>query len=839
MIRTKKLTPLAYGYRITSRQPPQPELAVIVRGKFVCKPGEPCALVRACLGSPDDKDDLEADALALLEEGEYVLGQGPLTADVFADDDSDRLGQLEYPSDFAEFKLRADVMFKGSCYPPRGGGPTATVTVRVGDRFTKSLQVTGPRVWLDKIVGGKHSDPIHFQKMPVSWSNAFGGPEFADNPVGKGFQSDELPNVEDSNRPISRASQHPPPAGFGPINPEWPLRKSKLGTKYGKDYEKTRAPWYAEDYDWSAQSAAPVDQQLDGYLRGDERLRFVNLHPEVADFSVTLPGLRPRAFAKLADGQTAEAQLVCDTLFADLDDGVVYLTWRGHIPVAEDDLSDVAFLLVAHEEQGSSPRPAEHYFAELEDFAADPVGLSKSPATKLADFEQELESGELERRLDELAPDEEPVTAVFGGLIGVTSDADVVLAQMRDSLLQTQKEPQARDKLIEALRDKLREMREGGASAPAIQVDTRDGSVAGGAFMRNMMRQVADAQKDGIEAGADMSHGNEAMQDELAKLEGLGLGPDDIRLPPVDEPPPEPAPGVDFSGYDLSERDLSGMDLQGCKFEGTGLRRTNFQGANLTGASFGGSVLAGTDLSGAICHEADFGMAHFVRTVARGAHLTEAKLDLCHLVRVDLSDADLSGATGATPVFHRAVLDRATVDGVKFQKASFDSCSLEQATFKRAELRGAMFRECKLSSARFDAADVSKGGFLDCELGNSVFWQALGDTTNFKGCRLRNADFSHAMLPSAIFMEVDALRAKFFAADMPQARFYRAVLRESVFEVANLLSADMRKTSLTRASFRGANLYRSAFIEAFGTDADFRTANLAMANFKRNKLVTQ
>lgn len=838
MIRTKKLTPLAYGYRITSRHPPQPELVIIVRGKFVCRPGEPCELVRATIGSPDDKAEMSADARATLEEGEYLLGQGPLTADVLADGDADGAGQLVYPSDFAEFKIKSDVMVKGCCYPPRGPATSIDVRFVVGERLDKKLRVTGPRVWVDKVLGGEHTEPLPFQKMPVDWAHAYGGPEYADNPAGKGHDGDELPNVEDPKHPVSRAKQHPTPAGFGPIHPEWPLRKGKLGKRYGEEYEKTRAPWYAEDYDWTAQNAAPVDQQLDGYLRGDERLRFVHLHPDAPDFSVTLPGLRPRAFAKLHDGRTAEAPLVCDTLFADLDEGTVYLTWRGHVPVGEDDLSDVAFLLVAHEERGVAPRPAEEYLSELDDFAADPVGLASSPAAKLADFEEKLESGELERKLDELGPDEEPVTTIFGGLIGVTSDADRVIQTMRESLLKTEQEPEARAKLIEALRDKLREMREGGASGPAIQVDTRDGGkVAAGPFMRNVMRQVADAQKGAVEAGADLSHGNEAMQEELAKLEGLGLTDDDIRLPAPDEPPPEPAPDVDFSGYDLSGRDLSGLDLRRCQFEGTGLRQTRFCGADLEGASFVGSVLASTDFSDASCRAVDFSMAHFVRTILHRTKMAGANLELAHLVRADLSEADLSEVAATTAVFHKAVLDRAMLDGASLLKAQFDESSAVQTSFRKAELVGAMFRLCELEGARFDGADLSKGGFLDCQLSGAVFWQTLGDTTNFKGCVMKGAELSHALLPRAIFMQVEAQGAKFFAADMPEARFYRAVLRDASFERANLLAADLRKTSLSSASFRRANLYKSAFIEAFGTDADFQGARLEMANFKRNRLV--
>lgn len=838
MIRTKKLTPMTFGYRVTSRQPPQPELAVMVRGKFVCAPGRDCELVRTPIGSEADKEDLPAKGIEALEEGEYLLGQGPLCADQFEDDDTARSGALLYPSDFAEFKPRCDVMLKGTCYPPRGSATETTVSFSVGD-WTKKLVVTGPRVWVDKIIGGKHTDPLAFDKMPIDFAHAFGGPEHADNPVGKGVGTEALPNVEDPRRRVARSGQTPAPASFAPINPEWPFRKDKLGKAYGTDYTETRAPWYASDYDWTNQNAAPPDQQLERFVRGGEKLRFEHLHPEKSDFSVTLPALRPRAFVKLADGSCREAKLICDTLFVDLDEEVLYLTWRGHVPVGEDDLSDVAFLLVAHESAEQEPQPAELYLDELEGFAADPVGLNDSPATKLLEFEKDLESGELERKLDELPDDQEPVTAIFGGLLGVSPHADEAVEQMRSSMLKIEEEPGSRDKVIELLRDKLREMREGGTSAPTVQLDTQGGKIAAGPFMRNVMRQVADTQKGAIEAGADLSHGNEAMQDELNKLEGLGLSEDDVRLPSPDEPVPEPAPGVDFSGHDLSDRDLSGLDLTGCKFEGCGLGRTNFAGSNLTGASFLGSVLSKTNFSGATCHQADFSMTQMVKTILRGATLTEAKLDMANLTRADLTDANLAGLSAVTTVFHRVILDRARFDSGTMVKPHFDECEMAETRFEKTSMTGAMFRICAMGGSRFDGADLSKGGFLDCELRGAVFWQALGDTLNFKDCKLRQTDFSHATLPSAIFMNVDATRAKFFAADMPRARFYRAILREAVLDRANLLEADLRKASITRASFQRSNLYRGAFIEAHGNDVDLRDANVNETNFQRSRMVTR
>ncbi len=835
MIRAKKLTPLAFGYRVMSRHPPQPELTVIMRGKFHCHPRRRCELVKGKIGSEHDKPELPPEGRVALEEAEYILGQGPPTADMLMDGDDDRIGQLVYPSDFAEFKVKSDVMLKGTCYPRGGSAKRCRVTFAVGDTFEKHLEVFGPRVWIDKVLGGKHTEEVAFKAMPIDYRHAYGGPEVAANPVGLGY-GDQLPNVEDPKHLIGRSTQTPQPAGFGPINPTWPLRQGKMGKNYGDDYERTRAPWYADDYDWTQQSAAPADQQLDGYLRGDETMRFCNMHPESSDFSVTLPGLRPRAFAKLESGEVREAGMVCDTLFVDLDEGVVYVTWRGQITVQEDDLSDVKYLLLAHETLADKPKEYEEYEAAIEAFADDPAGLKSSKVATLQEFEERLESGELERELDELPANEEPVSAVFKYLMGISPRGGEMLDNLREGMQKSYRDPEARPAVIAALKKALKELREGtGAAMPMLDRDK--GEIAAGPFMRNVLRQVSTAQKEALDAGADLGDANEKIEDAVASIELGGVKDADLRIPDPNETPPDPAPDVDFSGHDLSERDFAGLDLSRCNFDGTLLRKTNFVGARLVDASFVGASLAAADLSGADCTGANFGMANLTKTRAVGTCFRGGFFGQCVIMKADLTRADLSGATGSALMCHKAVLDEVVAAGADLEKAHFDSCSMNGVDFSEGKLVFALFRQTPLRGARFEAAQLTNTGFLECDLNDARFMRVVGDTINFKESTLRNADFSYAVMPSSIFLQLDAAGATFSAADMPLARFYRVILSQADFQRANLFKTDFRKAALTDARFNGANLYGACLNEAFGTDADFRKANLVMANLKRNKLV--
>jgi hypothetical protein len=108
-MKVKNLTSMVAGAKVTSRRPPKPEVVIIVRGTFRIIPNDKVKIL----------------------EGIPLLVQGPLKADVFEEEDEARAGEVLYPSDFAEYKPRADVMARGTCYVP-DGVPLAECGVRFG-----------------------------------------------------------------------------------------------------------------------------------------------------------------------------------------------------------------------------------------------------------------------------------------------------------------------------------------------------------------------------------------------------------------------------------------------------------------------------------------------------------------------------------------------------------------------------------------------------------------------------------------------------------------------------------------------------------------------------------
>lgn len=372
----KNLTPFFWAPKATARRPREVEMAVCIRGVFRLAPGEPLAPI------------------------EDPIAQGFMSGEQWAPTDPERQGPSVRHDDFADWKLGADLLLRGTCHPPKGRDVVCDVAFGVG-AWSKTLRVHGPRTYSPGLLfGGAVSDPQPFEAMPLTWENAYGGPGYADNPAGKGFATPELPTVEDPRAPVTKSGQRGvAPGSFLPVSSQWPARWGKVGKNYGKAWEETRAPFVSDDFDWTYFNAAPPDQRLEGYLRGDEALWFQHLHPKAPRFEARLPGLRLRALVKRTDGTLHDLKLVLDTLVADTDAGRLELLWRGHCPVTQLDLSDVKVVLIASEPLAEPPRPAAHYQRLLEEFEADPIGAKdKFPPgfLEVAEAVKAAEKAELE-----------------------------------------------------------------------------------------------------------------------------------------------------------------------------------------------------------------------------------------------------------------------------------------------------------------------------------------------------------------------------------------------------------------------------------------------------------
>ena len=380
--RFKNTTPFPCGRKVTSTRPPRPEMVVVVRGRFDLVP------------------DGHVTVAKPREPGLDVLAQGPLMGDLFPEGDDDRSGAPTYASDFADLKPRGEVLFRGHCHPP-GGRATdrCPVSLSVGP-WQKALWVVGDRTWASRVVAARPSAPAPFQSMPITWERAFGGPGFEANPVGRGLEGEALPNIEGAAHLIASPRDRPTPAGFGPLSPEWAFRASKRGRAYDKDYQEKRAPYYSEDFDWTHFNAAPSDQWIDGYFRGDEELQLVNLHPDHPRLVTRLPGHRIRCFVRDVERSVREVPMVLDTVFIDGDAAQVLLTWRGRTPVADPEMDDVTSALVVEEPLDAPPTELATHRETLERFEDDPLGFDELLPPEEAAILKARAAGDAEAELD-------------------------------------------------------------------------------------------------------------------------------------------------------------------------------------------------------------------------------------------------------------------------------------------------------------------------------------------------------------------------------------------------------------------------------------------------------
>ena len=771
----KNETPFPHGTKLTSLNPPKPAMSIVVRGRF----------------------DLVPDGIVSLPdapEGLDPIVQGPLSGDLVKDDDEERAGELLYPNDFADFKVATDVILLGSCHTP-DGQPLARcpVSFQVGS-WKKALWVFGRRIWKEGFFGPKACEPKPFTEMPIEYSHAFGGKGYDANPIGLGVRTPELPNIESADQPLRTPRDRPAPAGFGPINPEWPQRSSKRGKEYGELWRKTRAPFFSNDFDWTFFNAAPSDQQLEGFLNGDEELRIQNLNREHSVMTTRLPGLRLRCFVNDREKRFREVPMNLDTLLVDAGEGQVLLTWRGVTPVVDADFDDVTTVLIDSEPIEEEPRSEAHYREKLEKFEADPLELD-----------------------DKLLPEE---VALFKAKAGGDTTAAVRALEAvieRDS-------PGKLDEIAQRLpegvnlEEVLAESLEDSDAPPPVPIP-----VAPRIFL-GMDTTELEKQLVALRA-IDAEKADEVTQ----KLNDPALVEIDPNYRPLGSPPPpddEPGPGADLSGRNLSGEDLSGMDLTGAKLVGSILMKTNLQGVNLTGADLTGAMLFKANLAQADLEGADLTKVNAAQASLVGANLRETVLEQAYFGKADLRRARLDRARGEWCFFTEADLTEARLVDVVLAKADFEGARIERANFEGALLERCLLYKCFGHGVRMAKTSLHGCCFAESDLTGALLEEAVGQGSNWTKTVLADADLSYSSFIESFFDRARAERVSFRCANLQAARFTKAELEGATFVNAKLVYADLSKSWLGRASFAGANLFAAQLVGTAGEQTDFTNANL-------------
>ncbi len=757
-------------------------------------------------------------------------------------------------------KKRAEVIVNARAYPTGGPRSACPVRLRLGS-VDKTLHVFGDRVWHR----GAPTEPENFSEMPIIWENAFGGEGFPSNPVGKGFapvvtragEVRPLPNVEDPRRLVRDPADRPPPAGFGPYDFTWPQRYSKIGT-YDAAWLKTDFPGLAADLDYAAFNAAPPDQQVDGYFRGDEDFRLEGMHPTRSVIEGRLPGLATRVFVTLkteVGEEFGEVSTALETVRLFPHAERMVLIFRGLVRVAEDDAADVLHLVAACETFGQ-PRPVDHYRAVLaqrldrkkgalsalrDSDLMPPRTSGQSPPSPVEVGETQgmlategLQRKNLRRRAElqreearakivamgldpekygppalppeEPPPDLENLAALVEHAKGETDKAKATLEQQR-------KEGEARARKL---------CEEAGKDYDAL---VAEGARKGGGPPRFSAREEEQKLRGLAALGREHGAPNQQLEAMLADgtLEARLLKAEEKlreayrqfahHFPPAQRLSGEAvqrmqaevraalAAGESFAGRDLTGADLSGFDL----------RRTDFTGAMMEAANLSGADLSGADLSSAVLARADLSGARFTGAKLSGANLGEARF----------RGADFSGGVDLTG----ATLYKADLDGADLRGAMLEKANLSEAVFGTADLRDIVapkmtLLKTSLAGARFAGANLSRAVFLECDLTGADFSGATLTKTSFISVRGAGANFSRAVMSNTVMVkDCDFAGSDFRGASLDGANFRGTKLGGSDFSLARMKGADLSECDL-----RGAKLFRVMAREARFLRADLTDA---------------
>ncbi|HEX3132010.1 MAG TPA: DUF2169 domain-containing protein [Planctomycetota bacterium] len=642
---------------VTGCHPSGPMLVVVVKRVFHLAPGKPLTPIEP---------------------------PPPPAGCTFVGDDPN--GECLSDSELAPFKPQTDVLLTGSCHVPHGRALPALVAGFSVGALTRRIAVFGDRTWKKGLFSTGASDPKPFTMMPLTWSRAYGGPTWRDNPVGCGRDSNHLPNLEHPERLLAKPKSPQPPAGVGPINPLWHARASRLGT-FPADWLKKHAPAYPNDFDWSYFNAAPGEQRLSGHLRGDETCSFTHLHPAVAEWSTCLPGLSMRIAVEDDEnaGRRRTQALVLDTLHADTERGTLTLLWRGWLPVRGRDLGCVRRLVVAVEAL-NAPITTATLLAHL---AAIPTPPPPMPAPVEPPLAHEVSVPPIDWRA-RIAPGADLSNAPLAGLDLTGQDlsgCNLTETDLRGACLR-------RARLDHAL---LIGARLEGADLTDATLVAAD--CTGADFTRAVLDR---AVFDDARLGGARCEGAWLRRASLARVYGAGMIFDRIRGDGLKAHDALCA-GASFAGAVLDEADFTGSDLSRASFVHATARRliasrARLSNARLINSDFSGARLNHLQAAASCWQHVRLEHVDFSEGDLPGAVFPQAVLTHARLIACDLTDALFVGAD----------LQRADLSGSKCLHTSFHQADCRNAVFTGALCFEADFTECATTGANFAGVDVTR-----------------------------------------------------------------------------------------------------------------------------------
>ena len=783
-------------------------------------------------------------------------------------------------------KQQAEVMLAGSAWNPDGESDQhATVGLRFGE-VEKRLTIKGLREWQKALLGYKLTKPQPWQSVFIGEKTCFGGPGYEDNQFGVGYYQDKsqtpllAPQVEDEGITVKKMDKSYAPAGFGSIDINHSQRKKFNGNYKSKKWLEEHFPNLAPDTDFRLFQAARKDQQLSGYLTGDETFTLANLVENQPVFEGKLPGVKPRSFVQTSHPEKGfqEIPLNLDTVWLFPDVNIGALVWHGEIEVTQLDALDIQTSLVAYEALTDEPRNRDHYQQAMMErihpdtaveAMSDEAPLSPLPtqtqlnaqAAELAEeiAEQEaLAKEQQEQYLEEVKaanngmlppgfkpPKMEPPKVLAskaamkrGSFNGKAIMAEV--AKQKAAAEKQQKDMQAQLDQAQALSDKQMKNLD-----PALAKDIK--------ARGNMSDKIDELQSMSKSKSLDLD------EEQMKMLEEQQFKAQQYSMTPISDWPEdeyaqekravfltawengEPLNSRNWSGADLSELKLDKLNLSGCNLENCNFENSSLVATNLNAAALLGSKLTSANFSQAQLIEANISSCVGINARFNGAMLSKAMLMKCNLENSQFIDADMRMA-----VMYEARLFRCQFNQALFSKLSIINGLCRDCDFTGIQAEMFVSMNTDFTFSRLNTMRLTRNAFLECQFALCSFAQSQLDKVQFSGgsnlsgacladikaeqSGFRRINGNNWYAPGASLKMCDMGDSDFKDGNFRRAKLVQSVLSESRFEdcdftSANLHTALLRSTQIKNCKLNEVNFYQADAIAAVVSNSNFKAAD--------------
>lgn len=774
-------------------------------------------------------------------------------------------------------KSRAEYIVVGSAHCP-GGQPRDRLPVRARVGSTeKIIHVHGDRFWQ----GNRATEPRLFTSMPLDWAHAYGGPNFAENPHGKGAAPTVIEGVEvvplaNLEHPDAARSRVPPPISFMPVDISWPQRTKLAGT-HDQHWLENLFPGFARDIDWGIFNIAAPDQQANAraWLPG-ERFELEHMHPSKAIVHGEVPHLQARALitrkrvARDGTGTDEEAgepdevrwhpprdvHLAPQTLwlFPDVEQAIVI--FQGSTEITTDDGSDIVHLMVAAEHEGQ-PKSLEHYAGVL-------AGrLDKDRAAINSLRESDLLPEDLAKVVEAHDAEQQQLNATEGLLMQNMYRKNLAEVEKARALcvshgldpdvhgpkipepppppLAPEDMPAAVEKLVAAAKQqeqdtlalvakeqvrvdalvdaqKLPGFTSETVHAEMTQTPVGPPSFTVAAMLALLGKLAADARAQGIDA-----YEVEAMLVDAQLHAQWKVGEEQARegyrvTAHMQNPaPPMPEQLRPLARERVREAIEAKHDFSTIDMTGADLSGMDLRDADLSGAFFESVCFDGADLRGAKLVGAVLAHASLCDVRLDGADLRKANLGKAKLHRTNFTDAQLGDAKLAGADLQAAILHRVQLDGADLHEAKFGATDASEAVGDKL-----MLIETKLAGIKLARAKLVQATLIRLDLAGADFSGAKLDNCTFLACKLGGANFYEADLRGCRFVE---------RCDLAGAVFTGAQLQGCNLRDTKMPGCDLRRANLDDADLTGCDLRGAKFYQAIARRTRFDKANLAQAEF--------